>query len=348
MQLKSVVRQGVDNLNKLFIHPSFKDTLNEINELNIKLPNNPTNEDMDFQLYTFPPNGELVSNIEEIKSYKLNPKKGQELTNSGISVSAYDESINKFSALEGTAFLTSHSLVLQHKKGYIPSAFLSFYFYTRSKVYTDKSKFIKYSKDPETDSKIDYVKDRTQFIINNTPKNSVVLIDGPLIGGQVSTYTFKLNQELLKKNVIPIFFVKNTSSNLVTDYINELRNKYNSDMHWAHNTLKVGERTNFFKYVDKHNPRNAKLFCYLKPFNVSPQRIEFHLNTFEKFKDKILDLMDIIYYLLLAQGDPKNPQIRTIAIAEKFARDSLKLVNINKLMREAGIMPTINQERFGW
>lgn len=277
----------MENFNKLLFHPSFNNTIFEINRLNIQLPPKPSDQEMDFQLYTYPPNGTLVTNVEEIKSYKLDSKKGETLSKTGTTICAYDESINKFSGLEGTAFVTSHSLVIHHEKEFLPSNLLTFYFYTRAKTYTKKSKFIRFSHDPETDSKIDYVKDRTDFIINNTPGNSIVFIDGPLIGGQVSTYTIALNEGLLKKNCIPIFFVKNSSSNLVTDNIQELKGNYNSDMHWAYRILKKGERTNFFRYVDKHTGRNAKLFCYLKGFDVSPQRVEFHLNTYEKFKDQI-------------------------------------------------------------
>jgi hypothetical protein len=58
--------------------------------------------------------------------------------------------------------------------------------------------------------------------------------------------------------------------------------------------------------------------------------------------------MDLIYYLILVQGDKSNPQIRTIAIAEKYARATIKLLNVNKLMESAEITPTINQDRFGW
>ena len=336
------------NFNKLLFHPSFKRTIDEINDLNIQLPPRPSPEEMDFGLYTFPPNGMLISNVEEIKSYRLDSDKGREFITGGRPISAYDESVNKFAGLEGVAYLTSHALVMHGEKDFIPSSFLTFYFYTRSKKLTKEAKFIKYSEDPENQSKKDYVIDRTDFIINNTPTNSIVLIDGPLIGGQVSDLTIKLNNELLKKNAIPLFFVKNSTSNLVTDNINELKGRYNSDMHWAYKTLRKGERSNLFKYVDQHNPRNAKLFCYLKAFDLSPQRVEFHVSTFEKHKDKIGGLMDLVYYLMLVQGNLKNPQVRSIAIAEKYARASLKLINLDKLMKKLGVMPTMNQERFGW
>jgi hypothetical protein len=335
-------------LNKLIIHPSFNKTLEEIKKLKIKLPEIPENQEMDFNMYVFPQDAELVTNIEDIKAYKLEAKKGEEYTkNKGILISSYDESINKFTGIEGTAFLTSHSLILCHENDYLASNLLTFYFYTRSKLYAEKSKFIKHSEDPEVDSKKDYVKDRIDFIINSVPDNSIIFIDGPLIGGQISDYTIKLNDKLLRKNVIPIFFVKNSTSNLVTQRIKEIRGKYNSDIHWSYEYLKRGERTNLFQYVDKYNASNAKIFCYMKAFNLSPQRVEFHLSTYIKFKNRIPDILNLAYYLLLAQGDEKNPQVRTIAVAEKYARTTLKLFNIFDLMKISGVTPTFNQQRFG-
>ena len=332
---------------KLILHKSFNDTIKEINRLKIRIPPIPSNLELNFDSYVYPKNGEFFSNVEKFKKYNLNAKNGEHLIKSNV-ICAYDESINKFTGLEGMAFLTSHSITINKEYDYIPSNLLTFYFYTRSKTYAEKPELIKYTEDPEIESKRDYINDRTKFIIDSTPNNSIMFIDGPLIGGQVSSDTRKLNSELLKKNIIPFFFVKNSSSNLVTANIKKLNGRYNSDLHWAYEELKKGQRTNLFKYVDKHNTRNAKLFCYLKTFDVSPQRIEFHLDTFEKYGKIMLDLMDLIYYLLLVQGDPKNPQIRPIAIAEKYARTTLKLISLEKLMKELGIVPSINQDRFGW
>lgn len=335
-----------ENFNRLLFHPAFNETIDELNSLNIQIPPG-NNANLDFNLYAYPSGGKLLSNIEEIKSYKLNPKNGEKLEKN-ITISAYDESLNSFSALEGIAYLTSHSLVVLSKTDYIPANLLTFYFYTRSKSYTESTKAIRYSEDPTADSNIDYVKDRTKFILNTAPLNSLLLIDGPLVGGQVTGYTNKLNEGLLKKNIIPIFFIKNSNSNLVTDHIKELKGKYNSDMHYAYSSLKQGERTGFFRYEDQQNPNNAKMFCYLKAFDASPLRVEFHRNTFKQYEDKIADIMDLVYYLLLVQGDLKNPQVRPIAIAEKYARATLKLTSIHKLMKDSGITATMNQERFGW
>ena len=332
---------------RLILHPSFNDTVAELSKMKIQLPSNPSELEMDFNLYNFPPNGKFVSKVEEIQKTGLNPQKGQEMFGETL-ICAYDESINKFQGLEGTAFLTSHSLVLHGDYDYVPTNLLTFYFYTRSRSLTQTSEYIKYSDNPERDSKRDYVIDRGEFVSNNVPGGSVILIDGPIIGGQMSSYTTRLNEILLKNDVIPLFFVKNSSSNLVTDNIRDLKRAYNSDMHWAYKYLRERERTSLFKYVDRHNERNAKVFCYLKPFDVSPHRVEMHVKTFERYSTIVPTLLDLVCYLLLVQGVPRNPQVRPIAIAEKYARATLGLINLVQTMKYLGITPTMNQERFAW
>jgi len=341
--------QNYQNFNKLILHSDFNITIATIRKLNIQMPP-PISEEIGFNSYSYPTEGKLVV-IEEDKIHELDSKLGEELSQT-IPIYAYDESFDKFLSLEGTAFLTAHCLIIHGKRDYLPSVFVTFYFYTRSNEYVKKSAYIQYSKNPEEDFKRNYVDDRNYLLIDvcNLPvesNDSIMFVDGPLIGGQISYSTVKLNSELLKRSVIPIFFVKNSTSNLVTDNIEELKGRYNSDLHWSFKTLKEGERTSFFKYVDQDNPRHAKVFCYLKAFNRSPQRIEFHIDTYEKYGNKLSKLMNLVYYLLLTQGDLKNPQIRSIAIAEKYARETLKLISFNKLMKQIGIIPTMNQERFG-
>ena len=302
---------------------------------------------MDFNLYNYPPNGGIISRFEEDQRIQLNANKGQKLVDDAT-ICAYDESVNRFRGLEGTAFLTSHSLVVHGSLDYIPVNLLTFNFYTRSDTLFQNSKFIKRSEDPETDSKKDYVLDRSDFLVANVPENSVLFIDGPIIGRQMTSYTFRLNRTLLRKGIIPVFFVKNSTSNLLTDNIRELRGKYNSDMHWAYASLREGERTSLFKYVDRCSKQHAKVFCYLKTLDVSPHRIEVDMETFELHSERIMNLFNLIHYLLLVQGDLRNPQIRPIAIAEKYARATLNLINLVETMRRLGITPTMNQERFAW
>jgi hypothetical protein len=344
---KKITNKG-DLLNKIVIHDKFYDVLDDLNKFNIKLPDFPISDNLNLENTAFPNNGELVINVDEIKPYNLDANQGEKMINQGWPIAAYDESINKYSALEGEAYLTSHSLVLISNE-YIPMNLLTLYFYTRAKKLSDNTNNIKYSDKPSAKSKNDYVQDKINFLIKFTPKNSILLIDGPLIGGDYYTHMIRAIEDFFSKNITPVFFVKNSESNLVTNHIYDLSNNFNSDMHWAFNFLKPGQRTNFFKYEDRINKANAKIFCYLKGFNSSPQRIEIHVNTYEKNKNFVENLMNLIYYFLLVQGSIRNPQVRPISIAEAYAREALKLINLHKLMKTAGLIPTINEGRgFAW
>jgi len=330
--------------NRLIFHPSFKKIINELSNLKIQLPNNPLDFTFDFNLFGYPPDGKILMKIEEDSKYSLNPHNGQEYIKNNL-ISAYDESIIKFMGLEGIGYLTSHSLILHGKDDFIPNNYITFYFYTRSSKLCERSKYIKYADDAEIQSKYDYIEDRFNFLINNVPNNLILFIDGPLIGKQMTHQTIDLNDQLSKKNIIPIFFVKNSDSNLVTEYSPNLKGFFNSDMHWSYKLLKSGERTSLYKYTDANSNEKAKLFCYLKAFDISPIRVEIDVKTYLSNKEKFKDIFDLIYYLLIVQGDLKNPQLRTIAIAEKYARAALNLINFPQLMKDLGITPTMNQER---
>jgi len=118
-------------------------------------------------------------------------------------------------------------------------------------------------------------------------------------------------------------------------------------MHWSYLLLKKGERTGFIRYWDD-NSKNGKVFCYIKPLDLSPQRVEFHIDTLEQYgADLLNNIINLVYYFILVQGDEKNPQVRPIAIAEKFARESIKMMNLTILMKRIGLVSTMNQERFG-
>lgn len=96
-------------LNKLLLHPDFEKTLEELSDKDIFLPHfgyEDSPHNISFQTL-----GQLLSNLEEIKAYKLDSNEGCNVTKD-ISYCAYDESIMKFSALEGTAYFTAHSLVV--------------------------------------------------------------------------------------------------------------------------------------------------------------------------------------------------------------------------------------------
>ncbi len=334
----------MDNLNRLVLHPDFERTIKELSDKSIFLPyvgNQDSPHILDFQT-----SGQLLTKLEEIKGYSLDPKKGSEASKQFL-YSAYDESIMKFIALEGSAFFTAHSLIVAGDKEYIPVALATFRFYTRSESIVSKSEHIKFALDPEVEAKRDYMKDRLRFFLDYVPRKSLLFIDGPLIGGDLYTIMVDNNKKFLENEIVPIYFVKNSTSNIVTDNIKELKGKYNSDMHWLNLLLRPGERSAFFKYEDQVNKKNSKVFCYLKAFNSSPQRIEMHSDTFSKYGTSIKPIMDLLYYLLLVQGSLTNPQLRPIAIAEGYARSMIKFLDINQYFKKANITPTLNQVRFG-
>jgi len=332
-------------LNKLVLHPSFKDMVTEIRKVNVTVTEPAKQGEFDFSKATFPPNGKLRK-IEELAANKLDAKQGHKISRE-YDFTGYDESKLNYMSLEGDAAFTAHSLVISSKEDYVPVNYLSFYFYTRSENLKKQHPLLSHTPDMSSQSNLDYVEDRSLFLGQWSLDGSISFIDGPLIGGNMTTYTLDMVKGLHEQGIIPIFIVKNSDSNLVTDNIEELKNRFNSDMHWSYHFLKEGQRTNFFLYIDESSPKNAKVFCYMKAFNLSPQRIEFHVDTYMNHKDKIDDLMDLTYYLFLAHGDKKNPQVRPIAVAEKFARATLQMSDSYNLIKSSGLIPTMNQERFG-
>lgn len=335
---------------RLIVHSSFAQTIGALKASHIRLPSEPSPVSMEYQWINSGATDDLVTNIEDIKGYSLNAKIGQEVAKDPKTlIAGYDESINKFSALQGTAYYTAHSLVFMSPNGYIPINQLTMYFFTRSlALHHESGGALIYSQQPSMDSQKYYLDDKVDFIFSSVPDNSILFIDGPIIAGDVYTHLVSKFPGFHERNIVPCFFVKNSDSNMVVDNIEEIRGRYNSDLHWSHATLKEGQRSCFFKYVDRRNPRNTKIFCYIKAFGVSPLRLEFYTTSFEKYTNYIFNILDLTYYLLLVQGTPSNPQVRPIAVAEAYARETLKIVNFEQTMRSVGLNPTMNQERFAW
>lgn len=333
------------DLNRIILHPNFSKSINDIQKANLNITKSGQFSGVEFPGNIFPNSGVLTA-INEIGKVKLDAKNGYKNTQLNT-ITGYDESKLKYQTLEGVASFISHSQIITTQSEYIPVTYLSFYFYTRSKKLADEHESLIFAKDIETQSNYDYVEDRNTFLNDYSTKNSILLIDGPLIGGNISSYTVRLVEELHDKNILPVFIVKNSDSDLIVDNVDNLRGKFNSDLHWAYNYLKDGERTSYFSYTDPHNKKNAKVFYYLRFFDCSPQRIEFHRETFKKFQSQIDSIADIIYYLLILNGDRTNPQVRQVSLAEKYSRELLKFSNTYKLIKKSGLIPTMNQKRFG-
>ena len=210
------------DFNRLILHPDFRKTIDELADNRIFLP--PSGEEHDLPHLNFSQNGGLTTNLEDIKGYNLNVKNGCRQKDK-LRFSAYDESIMKFSALEGSAYFTSHSLVVVGSKQYVPVNLVTFYFYTRSQNILSKSKYIKFAFDPEVEAQRDCIIDRINFLVKYAPPRSLLFIDGALIAGDLYTYMISSIDKFLQKEIIPIFFVKNSRSNLVTKNIKQLKNE---------------------------------------------------------------------------------------------------------------------------
>ena len=333
------------NLGKVIMHEDFISTIKEIKEVNLNRFQEREKHfsvDRDFHQTS---NGKVSLIDKDIKT--ATAKNGEQLVNEKYYYfGGYDESTFEYTAIEGSLFLTSHSYTLLGNDDWESTNFLTNYFITRSKSISEKSTSLIHHDDPSSKAGELYAKDRSNFLMKYCPNNSILFVDGPLIGGQKSYHTISMVEQLQENGICPIFFVKNSNSNLVTDNISQYKGLYNSDMHWSSECLKPGEYTNWFKYTDRKNIENTKVFTYLKIFkDVSPQRIELHPSTFNIIKDQVRNILDCIYYFALANGSKTNPQIRPIAVAEKFARESKNYFNLGSEIKIIGLTPSMNQER---
>lgn len=331
-------------LNRLILQKDYQQRIADLKKIRPTIISKPTEEALAFD---FSDSYGTIDFLEPLGSCKLDATLGEKYIKQCI-VSGYDESKLKYSALEGVAYLTTHSIVTLSENDYLPANYLTFYFYTKIKSGVDQSSFVKFTDDIIASSNLDYLLDRNFLIDTYSVDNSIIFIDGPFIGGNSTSYSLKLIASLHEKNIIPVFFIKNSESDLIINTSDNLKRRFNSDLHWAYSTLQAGERSNFFKYTDSYNALNTKVFCYIKTFKrTSPIRIEMHSLTHELAQSKITNIMNLIYYLMIANGQLSNIQIRPIAIAEQYARELLKVSNIYEIVSSSVFIPTMNQVRFG-
>jgi hypothetical protein len=343
-----VIKDLASIKSELIIDKSCDTVLNDLKKLNIRLPGPSffSGSEMDFDMGS---DYNLVL-LEDENKFSLDPKEGMNsIQDIKSSICAYDESIAVYAALEGKAVMVSHALVYLRPDSYIPITYLTLDFYTRSEKILNVAKGSAIKTDnPDRQAAVDRAINKMRLIKEYCIDNTILFIDGPLIAGDAYTSAMGEILKLSERKIVPAFFVKNSASNLISDYLPEYCSGFNSDMHWANTVLNVGERTRFFKYTDMHNKLNSKVFCYIKFMkNSSPVRLEFPTLIYENHLSSVNSILNIVYYLLIVQGSYSNPQIRPIAIAEKYAREVLKLFDINREIRKAGLTPTMNEERWG-
>jgi len=278
-------------------------------------------------------------------SYSLNPAENGLMKQWNIY--GYDESTQDYRALEGDLMFCSSS-VIEIEDKYVFNLTVLPYFVTSMKKFSGRQdEEIRFTENPTKERNVIMVKSKTEAILESAESGSIIFIDGPLVGGMASSYMTKMDDALRKIDCIPLYFVKNSDSRLLIENDRQLSNEFNSDFHWAAHRLKECSRSPFFKYTDRHNPRNSKVFAYLKALAGMPERVEMHALTYEKYASLLPSLMNLIAYFYVVQGDYTNPQVRPVAIAEKYAREGLRILNIPVLLLRLGFRPTINQVRFG-
>ncbi|MBC8444215.1 DNA double-strand break repair nuclease NurA [Candidatus Woesearchaeota archaeon] len=291
-----------------------------------------------------------INILEKTNSISLDPSNGLDFINSYIpNILGYDESYLSIKSLKGTVYFTCHCIVRLLPNDFDPICLCTANYFTRAKDTAKKSKVFHYV-DADKNQTIDSLfraklfEEKKGLLSDHMTNNSILIIDGPLIGSMLGRKTMNLAKELLEKNIITVFVTKNSDSSLL---INRLSTgNYNSDLDWASDNLIAGTRSSYMRYFDK-NGHQEEIFCYLKSFNnVSPLRVSFISDLLED-RDLINQIMEMLYYLVLDQGTPKDPQIRLISVAEMFAKDILKVSNPYGKVLQLGLVPTINQSRWG-
>lgn len=259
----------------------------------------------------------------------------------------YDESVQSYNALEGDLLFCSSAVIKLEEKYKFNLTVLPYFLTSMRKYLYTQDEDIRFAENiPEERNRI-LIDIKVNSILETVEPHSIVFVDGPLVGGMASTYIVDMDEKLREKDCVPLYFVKNSDSRLIIDQDPKLSNEFNSDFHWAACRLKTGYRSAFFRYTDKYNSRNSKVFTYLKALMGFTERLEMHSSTFEKYKSLMPALIDLIAYFYLVHGDLLNPQVRPIAIAEKYAREGIRILNIPALLGRLGFCPTINQVRFG-
>ncbi|MEM2143938.1 MAG: hypothetical protein QW279_01135 [Candidatus Jordarchaeaceae archaeon] len=287
-----------------------------------------------------------MSCLESFDSaYSMDPKNIDLLRDWNIY--AYDESVQSYKALEGELLFCSSSMIKMEEKYKFNLSVLPYFLTSMGKYSERQDEDIRYAENIGRARNDILIESKKNLILETVGPHSIVFIDGPLVGGMKSSYMVNMDKELRKNDCIALYFIKNSDSRLIIENDPKLSKEFNSDFHWAACSLKSGHRSAFFRYTDQHNPSNSKVFTYVKPFSSFAERVEMHSETYEKYNSLIPAIFDLLSYLYIAQGDPSNPQVRPIAVAEKYAREGIRVLNIPALLGRLGFRPTINQVRFG-
>ena len=330
----------------LIVNPNWDKTIRELKNKKVLFISEPVHGKANIRMPD--DDGKKIQILEKDSiSHKLNANNGKDITLS-YQIEAYDESYQKYDALSGAAYFTCHTLVRLATDDYVSMCELTANYITKSEEVVNNSEiFSLASADSTTGAKFNenYSEERKNFLKSNVSENTILIIDGPLIGKQLSSRTIRLVKDLKERNIATFFVTKNSDSMLLSNEI--APKKYHSDLDWASKNLLPGHRSSFIKYKDL-NGGHTEIFCYLKTYAyASPLRISFYPSIYNGNKDLVKEVMDMLYFLVLDDGNQYNPQVRLIRIAELFARDIVKIANPDRQIRMSGLIPTVDQSRFG-
>lgn len=326
---------------RIIFSDNYKHTIDKIKLINRSLNSSVSitkslNEDINLN---------VDSDIRVLENYNIISKINSNNLNQPFLLAAYDESILELNTLEGKVRCISHCSLIQNEEKYIPAAYVTLKFYTKSSRITGKStEFSDFilTDDVTLAQTKEYVQEREYFLSQAAPENSYIFIDGPMFSGAATSGNFQLIEKLMTKNCMPIFFVKNSDSTIITERF-QFAKGYNSDLHWAYSTLNAGEISQIFAYTSKEGRQKA--MCFMKIYEKkSPVRIEFPLQLFES-NVYGSEVFDMIYYQYLANGSQNNIQTRIIQVTEMYAREVLKSTNLYNEIDRMGLIKTMNEER---
>lgn len=254
-----------------------------------------------------------------------------------LPIIGFDESILEYKCLEGDFKATAFCFVTGIDEIYNPAILLDLRFMSKIQA-TEELEKIRLDSSNIYAFEEFYHKTRLGFISDLKIENSLIFIDGPIFSGRHTDFNFKMFNTNPSNDFI--FFVKNSQSDGVIRLLN--LSSYNSDLHWAYKRLNVFERSPIFMY-SSHN--REKLFCYIKVAeNYSPIRVETPFDGTDFFTQK--NTWVNIFKNIIAQMPSKNIQPRSIAIAERYAREALKTSNIYSHLVKSGYIATMNEQRF--
>ena len=335
---------------KITISENYFSTISTIKNITSDSSNKQVRLVSDYSSEEYISNGKSEIKIIDSQNIYLKPPKISLLNSGKIPLLAgYDESILELNSLQGQLRCVSHVCCLQSKKAYTPIGYLSLKFFTKSLKIQEKStptSDIILTNDISKSINDNYHVERISFLKEYLPETSLVFIDGAIFSGANTSYNFKMCDDFKARDITPLFFVKNSESELVKlsfDFANE----YNNDLHWANSVLNTRQRSKVFHYISDGDLNRSMIFTYVKIFeNRSPIRIEMPYSNYCSLKLEFNELLDFVCYQYFANGSLSNIQPRIIQIAEQYAREILKSTGIYQEVEKLGLTKIMNEVRF--